>query len=146
MLNQMQNQNQMQAMLNAIQDACQMHSNQVQIFANAMHSTESLDESKMQTMAITIKTRPNCKPIYDYDNPDDSPEIQCQELAYITAKTMLETYICNMLKDCSDTDIKISGTNGFSLIQGFGQNLLYNATLLLTDETLYITLTETGQF
>lgn len=130
---------------NAILDGCRKYIDDVQIYAKANNCIESSDDSAIQTLAISIETRPTSKPIYDYDDVKDSPEMRCQELAFDHAKYYLCTHIRGMLPNNTISKLETTVDRGnFALINGYHYNLLYSATLVLTDKVLYITYVETG--
>lgn len=140
----------MQKLLEAILNAHQKnYSDTVEIQTLANTNIESDDESSMQTLVISFKVPKDL--LYPEPNiiSDEAlnKEIQASEDAEAIAKGYLKEYIKDCLKlypgDClkENTDIP-----GLTQISGIGSNLLYQATILVTDHTLYITLYQTGQW
>lgn len=139
----------MQKLLKTILDAHQKnYSEKVRIQVLANNTIESDDESSMQTIAIAFKVYPNLA--YPEPNTFDEDafdyEVQASEDAEALAKGYLKSYIADMLKNYPGDCIKYQETLGLTQIQGLGSNLLYQATILVTDYTLYITLYQTGQW
>lgn len=115
----------------------------MQVLADA--KIESDDESSMHTMAIAFK-------VYDrlaYPEPDMFNEEALDYEVQIcdTVREMATQYLLHQLNNYEDqSSVKVTQTEGFTQINGYGRNLLHQATILVSDHTVYITLYFSGQW
>lgn len=136
----------MQNLLNLIQEAHQRdYSETVKMEILANNTIESEDESSMQTIAISFKVSKDLL----YPEPNQfseealNKEIQASEKSFEIAKE----YLISQLKSQYNwITPQVTQTMGLCQIQGIASNMLYLANILVTDHTLYITLTYTGQW